>query len=102
MAQILLLTVRPVVMMLMVVRGLVWIRRSVLAAVFVLPNLISCKTSTGTNSTANERALAAACKTADQRTAGGTAAHDLCGGVVITVRAWILTAAILSQGGDRT
>jgi hypothetical protein len=100
--QTLLLMVRAVVMMPTVIRRLVWIRSPVLIAIFVLSNLIGCKTATGANSAANQRALPAACKSADQRSADGAAADDLRGGVVITVGARILTAAILSQSRDRT
>jgi hypothetical protein len=98
----LLLTIRAVVIMPMVIRPLVWIRGSVLIAIFVLPNLIGCKTATRANSTANQRALPATCKSADQRSADSAAADDFRGSVVIAIRARILTAAILPQGGDRT
>jgi hypothetical protein len=98
----LLLTIRAVVIMPMVIGPLVWIRSSVLIAIFVLPNLIGCKTATRANSAANQRALAAACKAADQRSADSAAADDLRRSVVITVRARILTAAILPQGRNRT
>ena len=95
------LTVRAAMMMPMVIGCFVWIRSSVLAAISVLPNLISCKTATRANSAANERPLAAARKATDQRSADSATADDLCGSVVITVRARILTGAVLPQGGDR-
>jgi hypothetical protein len=85
-----------------VIRGFVWIRSPVLVAIFVLPNLIGCKTATGAHSAANQRALPAACKSADQRSADGAAADDLRRSVVIAIRTRVFTAAILSQGGDRT